>query len=324
MACKFFKQKKQVSYDDGVTWVDVTPAEYQKGELYEYDSADCPDPIDYSKEYLTFIPTTGSSTFGFVATSGNSVEYSLDSGATWMVAGSPTVSAGQKIMWRGNCVPQTSDNYPQGIGKFTATDKFIVEGNTMSLFYGDNFQNQTSLSGKNHALRSLFNNNTNIVDAENMILPATTISEWCYYGMFSYCSGLTSAPSLPATTLGQYCYCNMFNGCESLTVAPELPATTLVLSCYQKMFNYCTSLIASPILSASTLANQCYQQMFNYCTSLNSVTCLATNISATNCTDRWVDGVSASGTFTKASSMTSWVTGSSGIPNGWVVQNYNY
>lgn len=38
---KYYKQKKQVSYDEGVTWSDVTPPEYQKGALYEEDSPDC-------------------------------------------------------------------------------------------------------------------------------------------------------------------------------------------------------------------------------------------------------------------------------------------
>ena len=39
--CKYYKQKKQVSYDNGVTWQDVVPAEYQKGSLYESQSSDC-------------------------------------------------------------------------------------------------------------------------------------------------------------------------------------------------------------------------------------------------------------------------------------------
>ena len=39
--CKYYKQKKQVSYDNGVTWYDVIPYEYQKGELYETESQDC-------------------------------------------------------------------------------------------------------------------------------------------------------------------------------------------------------------------------------------------------------------------------------------------
>jgi len=39
--CKFYKQKKQVSYDSGATWQDVAPAEYQKGDLYDPYSVDC-------------------------------------------------------------------------------------------------------------------------------------------------------------------------------------------------------------------------------------------------------------------------------------------
>lgn len=38
---KYYKQKKQVSYDSGTTWSDVTPPEYQTGGLYETGSTDC-------------------------------------------------------------------------------------------------------------------------------------------------------------------------------------------------------------------------------------------------------------------------------------------
>ena len=57
--------------------------------------------------------------------------------------------------------------------------------------------------------------------------------------------------------------------------------------------------------------------MFKNCT------CLATDISATDCTFDWLDGVAASGTFTKAASMTGWETNDEdinyGIPIGWTV-----
>ena len=61
--------------------------------------------------------------------------------------------------------------------------------------------------------------------------------------------------------------------------------------------------------------------MFNGCTKLNYIKCLAIDISASYCTNTWVDGVASNGTFVKASSMTSWKTGTSGIPSGWTVQN---
>ena len=48
---------------------------------------------------------------------------------------------------------------------------------------------------------------------------------------------------------------------------------------------------------------------------------LATDISATNCTKDWTYGVSSSGTFVKSTSMSSWTTGTSGIPSGWAVQD---
>ena len=86
------------------------------------------------------------------------------------------------------------------------------------------------------------------------------------------------------------------------------------------MFYGCTSLMVSPTLSAATLTESCYETMFSGCTSLNRVICLATDISAIDCTREWLDGVSATGTFTKAASMTSWPTGVSGIPSaGWTV-----
>jgi hypothetical protein len=60
--------------------------------------------------------------------------------------------------------------------------------------------------------------------------------------MFNGCTALTTAPSLPATTLTEKCYYQMFYNCTSLTTAPELPATTLAAYCYQAMFIGCSSL----------------------------------------------------------------------------------
>jgi hypothetical protein len=88
------------------------------------------------------------------------------------------------------------------------------------------------------------------------------------------------------------------------------------------MFSGCSSLTTAPVLPATTLVTNCYNGMFSGCTSLSAVTCLTTNdmatSSATNFTNHWLDGVAASGTFTKAS-MTRWSTGVSGIPSGWTV-----
>ena len=224
-----------------------------------------------------------------------------------------------------------------------------ASGNIMSLLYGDNFKDKTTFSnGSNYVFVMLFANNTHLINAENLILPATTLANGCYASMFLGCTSLTTAPSeLPATTLAMACYGNMFGDCSSLTTAPELPATTLANGCYSSMFSGCTSLTAAPELPATTLADYCYNYMFGDCSSLttapelpattlaqncynemfwgcrnlNSITMLATNISATDCLSTWVSGVASSGTFTKAASMTSLPIGTSGIPSGWTVVN---
>ena len=85
------------------------------------------------------------------------------------------------------------------------------------------------------------------------------------------------------------------------------------------MFKGCTSLTTAPELPATTLTTYCYQWMFQLCTNLNYIKCLATDISASNCTTGWVNNVASTGTFVKAASMSSWTTGTNGIPEGWTV-----
>ena len=112
----------------------------------------------------------------------------------------------------------------------------------------------------------LFCNCTSLTTAPE--LPATTLAEECYRGMFQGCTSLTTAPVLPADTLAAYCYYEMFKGCTGLTTAPALNATTLANGCYYSMFFDCTSLNTVPELPATTLVYSCYQYMFYGCTSL--------------------------------------------------------
>ena len=282
-------------------------------------------PHDYSQDYLTF-RAIEDGTFSFsgssAAISANTLEYSTDSGSTWSTlqnsGTTPTVTSGNTILWKASGLTIGTG----GIGRFSSTSNFEVEGNIMSLLYGDNFVNQTDLTGYDNAFANLFRSGTTITSAENLVLPATTLTQKCYYNMFLGCTSLTTAPELPATTLAERCYGTMFNGCTSLTTAPSLPATTLASQCYSGMFLGCTSLTTAPELPATTLAERCYYQMFQNCTSLNSITCLATDISANYCIRYWVMNVASSGTFTKDANMTSWTTGADGIPSGWTVQDY--
>ena len=301
---------------------------------------------DKALDYLTFVANSGGTINFSGSSTANTISYSKNNGewSTPTQSVSVNVNSGDTIMWKGNMTP-TGD----GIGRFSGgTSTFDAQGNIMSLLYGDNYLDQTSLRGKNNAFKYLFQS-SKVVSAENLILPATTLSDNCYESMLRGCTSLTTAPSLSATTMTSYCYATMFKDCTSLTTAPELPATTLASRCYNDMFDKCTSLTTAPELPATTLADFCYSGMFmgcrlitsielpattlvmycyNYmfsgCTSLNYIKMLATDVSATNCLNNWVKGVAATGTFIKDPSMTSLPTGNSGIPSGWNVYDNGY
>ena len=221
------------------------------------------NPFSWTNEYLTFVAKE-SGTFTFTPRNSNVISYSTDNGTTWAQGNSVSINNGDKVMWKGTMTPAST----QGSGTFSSTANFDVQGNVMSLLYGDNFKGQTDLTGKDYAFYHLFSGNTKVVNAENLSLPATTLANYCYQTMFNGCTSLTTAPELPATTLVIECYGYMFKGCTSLTTAPELLAETLANHCYYSMFYGCTSLTTAPELPATTLASNCYCDMFNGCTSL--------------------------------------------------------
>ena len=228
------------------------------------------NPIpDYSKEYLTFVALEDG-TFTFTPANNNVISYSLDEGNTWTDLAADTntltVTKGNKVLWRGEMTPTSDD----GIGTFSSTGRFNVQGNIMSLLFGADFKGQTDLTDKNYAFYFLFNSNSNLVNVQNLSLPAETLADSCYSNMFNGCTSLTTAPELPAKTLATACYSNMFVDCTNLTTAPELPVITLTSNCYSYMFKGCTSLETAPTLPAETLAEGCYFEMFRDCTSLKT------------------------------------------------------
>ena len=147
-----------------------------------------------------------------------------------------------------------------------------VYGNIMSLLYGDNFVGQTVWKEIPDGYTMVgFFNSCDIRKADNLILPATTLSFWCYSSMFYNCKSLTHAPKLlPATTLTTYCYSMMFRNCTSLTAPPVIAATKMGAYCCYEMFRNCTSLTAPPELPATNLDMWCYEAMFLNCRSLTT------------------------------------------------------
>ena len=169
-----------------------------------------------------------------------------------------------------------------------------IEGNIMSLIYGDNFDGVESFNGGAYNFCSMFKK-LKVVSAANLVLPATILREYCYRAMFSWCTYLKEAPALPATTLAKGVYWYMFENCP-ITEAPDLLAETLVA--------------------------ECYGNMFTGCTSLNYIKCMAkSGFNTTNCKQNWVKNVASQGTFVKDSdvSVSTWKTGINGIPTNWLV-----
>lgn len=297
---KYQKTKKQQSTDGGQTWTDVNPLEYSTGAVIERDSSDCGGGSGYENQYLTLVAKGNGSLFVAIHYGATTAKYSKDNGSSWIsLTSTISVNNGDKVMFKG-----LAENLSSPFDFITGTTQYEVEGNIMSLIYDDNFRGKTSfpngLVGGVCAFTypSSDRYNPNLTSIDNLVLPATTLTEYCYLNMFYRCTSLTNVPSnlLPATTLAENCYAGMFMGCTSLTTAPELPASTLV--------------------------NQCYGQMFQDCSSLNYVKCLATtNFTADRCTQLWLDGVSSSGTFVKASSANWGSCGASKIPCNWTIQN---
>ena len=217
----------------------------------------------------------------------------------------------------------------RGIGKIIPSASASIEGNIMSLIYGDNFSGQTTIQN-NFQFRKLFSGDTTITSAENMVMPATTVTKQCYSQMFQGCSNLTKTPktigSSTMTWNGDYCWSDMFNSCTSLTTVPSglLPATNLSSACYWCLFQNCTSLTTAPILPATTLVRNCYLSMFDGCSNLNYIEAMFTTSPSSSYMSNWVNGVASSGTFVKNSAAT-WTSscGTSTYPCNWTIQYSN-
>ena len=171
---------------------------------------------------------------------------------------------GNNQRFAGNLLSTSQKHYI----RVKTTGSFKISGNIMSLIDSANYKELTSVNTS--AFGYLFYNNSWLIDAQNLYLPATTLAQYCYYSMFEGCASLTTAPELPATILADHCYTNMFSGCTSLTTVPELHVTTLSDYCYANMFYYCTSLTTAPELPATTLSDYCYANMFEGCSSLTT------------------------------------------------------
>ena len=278
---------------------EVTVENLPMGTVISVLAGPPPSPAkhDYSADYLAFrVLTSGTICWKAFGGLTKTIEYSVNDGK-WTTITSTSdgvtipVEAGDLVRFRGgNIAYATSNTAYSGFEGGTAT--YDIEGNIMSLLYGNSFSGRTDLPNKSHVFCSLFKS-APVISAENLVLPATTLKTYCYRSLFSLCTTLTKAPELPATTLAQGCYWYMFEQC---------------------------AITEAPVLTANTLVNECYGHMFKECGLLDRITCFATTgFNASKCLEGWVESVAAEGTFVKAANASSWKTGDNGVPTGWIV-----
>ena len=199
---------------------------------------------------------------------------------------------------RGNNSRYSTDGRSQNSTTISSKATCYVYGNVMSLITPDpdDFSQLKTLTERYAFSRLFYDDNyggSGIINHPTMdlILPATTLSPYCYSSMFSYSK--INRIYLPAMELAEYCYSEMFSGLQLQYAMDTLPATTLAPSCYyamfrssriesaptivadslaqsscSQMFSSCRNLVNPPKILATTLTDNCCSSMFSGCTSL--------------------------------------------------------
>lgn len=185
--------------------------------------------IEYSKNGGAWTSITSSNSGGGDDSSSSSPDSSGSGGGGTTGTLIPVVT-GDIVQFRGT-------DYLNGNATFqTTTAQINVYGNINSLITTGYATNPESVVLSISEYSSLFAVGdgdsfpaVNVISAENLVLPSTTLAAFCYDNMFDKCSSLTTAPTLPATTLTEACYRSMFYGCSNLNyikcLATDISAT---------------------------------------------------------------------------------------------------
>ena len=197
------------------------------------------------------------------------IEYSTDLN-TWNLLGSTslepltlTIPANSKVYLRCECNAWNQN-------KISCSGNHNVGGNILSLQYGSSFNAQTEAKNSQYAFKGFMTNNTHVVNASKLNLPATYKKGNGFENAFQGCTSLVSGPYMPTTLLYGGDYQGMFDGCSALTKVSDLPITRGVWQGCRNMFRNCTSLVNPPVMDTSmtSVAYEAFENMFSGCTSL--------------------------------------------------------
>lgn len=236
------------------------------------------DVRDYSKEYFTIESLEDGNNVYWRTTVNNSglfktIEISLDLGKTWnsyrssfsdnLVA---TLNKGDKLWARGT---NSAYGISTGCSHFELSKEYIVYGNIMSIIDKDNYQNNKTLT-TSYPLNRQFQN-SQIISAENLILPATTLTMGAYEYMFYNCKKLKIGPKeLVNSSGGNNVYNRMFYECTSLKTSPDIKRNKFESRDCTLMF-YNSGIEELKIQSDITIGYQSFYQICYICNKLKKI-----------------------------------------------------
>lgn len=262
---------------------------FKLGKMYTIGNLDV---IDLNSDPLTVESLVDGNTIKIKNPLGLTIQYQVNDLEKQTITGDVAINVftGEKVRFWGD-----NPAYSDGIDatdvhtSISSTGDIKVYGNIMSLIDSDGFSELKELK-ETYTFKGLFATdgelgNQYLTDASGLLLPATTLTDYCYYDMFYDCNQMTAGPAqLPAMTLAVSCYENMFKECVQLKTAPALPATTLAKRCYANMFKSCWyALKAAPALPATFMAENCYEYMFVGCIALTTAPALPATTLAKDC-----------------------------------------
>lgn len=218
----------------------------------------------------------------------NGGEWTTTTNSSSEVVVTVSVVANDIIEWKGNGKRLCGGGAYTSASRFGGTVQFNVYGNAMSMLWGDDFIGQTQFpdTARERVMQGLFYQSS-VVDASNLVLPATHLSNThAYMGMFSGCTSLVYPPAeLPkpesSVTL-ELTYIAMFDGCSSMIRCPDMNWEGALGTCkngtFYKMFYGCTALtdnipnkIEVQNYTASTSGYQIFRMMFQGCTHITTI-----------------------------------------------------
>lgn len=207
--------------ESGTTTITVRDVLTNKSDSKTVTAYESIDPSSYTDKYLTFEIINGGNV---ILKSGLATGITIDvriNGGSWQTkkpkSGTTVniaVVPGDKLEFKAS-----RDKYNHTIFGSSGGCRFNLSGNIMSILKQNTFATRKRID-ETYAFRDLFRGCLGVVDAGDLVMPATALTNGCYWGMFQGCTNMTRAPFLP-TTRGadrvSWCYRNMFYGCTNLS-----------------------------------------------------------------------------------------------------------